>query len=112
MNSQRLQQLLSFIADSPDDAFLLFALAKEYEGQGATENAFKYYLQLQQTNPDYVGLYYHLGKLQEKNGQFDDALSTYKQGIAVAQKIGDRHALGELMEAKMNIDDEDDDDEF
>ncbi len=105
MNSQRLQQLLAFLAESPNESFILFALAKEYEGQGQIENAFKYYLQLQQTNPNYVGLYYHLGKLYEQTNQFDTAFETYEKGIVVAQKAGDRHAQGELMEAKMNLED-------
>lgn len=103
MNFNRLQQLLQFLEQSPNEAFLLFAIAKEYEGSGDSSNALKYYLLLQQHHPDYVGLYYHLGKLYEQQEDFDNALATYTKGIEVAKAAGDRHALGELAEARMML---------
>ncbi|MEY4905516.1 MAG: hypothetical protein RLZZ292_3331, partial [Bacteroidota bacterium] len=62
----RLQQLQQFLAASPDDAFILFALAKEYEKQNDVGLALSYYQILREKQADYVGTYYHLGKLQEK----------------------------------------------
>ncbi len=106
--SPRLQQLLQFHSESPNDAFLLFAIAKEYEKLGNETAALKHYQKTVVTSPDYVGTYYHLGKLLEKTGDTEHALATYKAGMAVAQKIGDRHALSELAAAKMEISDEDD----
>ena len=70
----RLQQLFQFLENSPEEPFLLFAIAKEYEGMGDTENAFKFYVKLTDDAPYYVGTYYHLGKLYEKNQLFDKAL--------------------------------------
>jgi tetratricopeptide (TPR) repeat protein len=105
----RLIQLQNFLESSPNDAFLLFAIAKEYEGAGALEEALKHYLQLRQTTPQYVGLYYHLGKLYEKMGQLDNANETYKTGMAVAKSEKDTHAYNELVGARMNIDDFDED---
>ena len=105
MNFNRLQQLLQFLEQSPNEPFILFAIAKEHEGMGNVQKALKYYLQLQQSNPNYVGLYYHLGKLYEQQNEFDQALVTYTKGIEVAKAANDRHAWGELSEAKMMLED-------
>ncbi|MCF8244928.1 MAG: tetratricopeptide repeat protein [Saprospiraceae bacterium] len=105
-DSPRLQQLLQFYSASPDDAFLLFALAKEHEKLGNMETALDFYQKIVSTSPDYVGVYYHLGKLLEKARAPEQALETYKSGMAVAKKIGDQHAFSELAEAKLELDDE------
>jgi tetratricopeptide (TPR) repeat protein len=104
--SPRLQQLLQFHSENPNDAFLLFALAKEYEKLGNPESALEFYQKIVAQSPDYVGVYYHLGKLLEKTNNPDQALETYKAGMDIAQKIGDRHALSELAEAQLELDDE------
>jgi tetratricopeptide (TPR) repeat protein len=105
--SPRLQQLLQFLEANPTDPFLLFALAKEHEKLGNTETALDFYQKIVNGTPDYVGVYYHLGKLQEKNKAQEKAVETYKTGMAIAKKIGDQHALSELAAAKLEIDDED-----
>jgi tetratricopeptide (TPR) repeat protein len=99
----RLQQLFRFLDDSPDESFLLFAIAKEYESAGDLDNALQYYLKLTETNPNYVGTYYHLAKLYERKAKFNDALQTYQTGMAVAQRLQDRHAYSELSGAKLNL---------
>ena len=106
MKSNRLNQLLDFLAASPNDSFILFAIAKEYEKYDDRKNAFDYYLKLKTADANYVGLYYHLGKLYEKEQQYQTALDTYIEGIQVAQKAGDRHAQGELAEAKMILEED------
>jgi len=105
--SQRLTYLLQLLAASPQDTFVLFATAKEYEKQGDMDLALNYYEQLQRTDANYVGLYYHLGKLHEQAGRFDAAVATYRAGMSVARQAGDAHALGELAAAKLNLIDDD-----
>jgi tetratricopeptide (TPR) repeat protein len=102
----RLQQLFQFLENSPEEPFLLFAIAKEYEGLGEVAKAFTYYEQLTRDAPYYVGTYYHLGKLYEKEQLFEKALKTYQQGMNVAQRAGDRHAYSELSGAKTDLEDE------
>ncbi len=99
MSTQRLEQLLDMLNDSPDDAFLRFALAMEYDKLGQYSESLGAFLKLRETHPDYVGLYYHLGKWFERNGNLEGAVMSYKEGIDVAQRQGDRHALGELRAA-------------
>ncbi len=101
--SPRLEQLLHFLENSPDDAFILFAIAKEYESLSSWEQAKEYYLKLKQTSPDYVGLYYHLGKLYEHFEDLPNALKTYDEGMLVAKQQNDNHSYGELAGAKLLI---------
>ena len=107
----RLNQLFTFLESQPNEPFIIFAIAKEYEGSSDNLKALEYYTRLQETTPQYVGLYYHLGKLYERLGEPDQALTTYKKGMIVAKQEKDMHAYNELAGAKMNLSD-DDDDEF
>ena len=100
---QRLTALIEMLAAEPTNAFLLFALAKEYESNADDATALTYYLQCGEYNPDYVGLYYHLGKLYERAQDFDAAITAYTKGIAVAKAANDRHAQNELSMALMEI---------
>ena len=105
----RLDQLFDLLKSQPNEPFLLFAIAKEYEKAGDIDMALDYYLKLKETTPQYVGTYYHLGKLYERLEQPEAAFLTYKTGMVVAKKEGDMHAFSELSGAKMAIDDDDDD---
>ncbi|MCB0586811.1 MAG: tetratricopeptide repeat protein [Phaeodactylibacter sp.] len=103
MSTKRLEQLKALLEESPHDSFLSFAIAKEYEKTGDREKALRYYLYLEEHDPEYVGAYYHLGKLYEQMGEEALALETYDKGIAAARRAGDQHALGELAAAKLAL---------
>lgn len=105
----RLNQLLAFHAASPKDSFVLFALAKEYEKMGDFGQALQHYREITSADPNYVGVYYHLGKLEEKMEGPQQAMVTYRTGMDVAQKAGDRHAYSELAGAKLELGDDDED---
>ncbi len=104
----RLQRLQSFLSASPNDTFVIYALAKEYEMLGDLEKALHQFQHLLKVDPKYVGAYYHLGKLYEQLEQPETAFQTYRQGMAVARELGDQHALSELAGAKLNLGDEED----
>ena len=106
--SPRLTNLLSFLAESPKDSFIRFAVAKEYEKLQDWDQALHYYLLLTKESPDYIGTYYHLGKLQEQMNEPAKAFATYKLGMQVAKNAGDQHALSELAGAKLSLGDEED----
>lgn len=98
----RLDALLQFYEDDPDDAFTQFALAQEYLKRGDTEQALAFFTRLVEQQPDYVGTYYHLGKLQEQLGRSEAAVATYQQGIRVAQGQRDFKNLSELQDALLH----------
>jgi len=111
MQSTRLITLLEFLKSDPNDPFVIYALATEYNSLNNTEQAFHYYHTLIKDHPDYVGTYYHLGKLYEKNQELEKAVDTYQKGMAVARNKRDNHAFSELQGAynsAMGLDYEDD----
>ncbi len=108
MDPKRLNQLLAFHSSNPKDEFILFALAKEYEKHGDDEKALHHYQHLVEHSPNYVGTYYHLGKLYEKLQEAPLAFSTFKTGMEVARQQGDQHAYNELAGAKLELGDDDD----
>jgi tetratricopeptide (TPR) repeat protein len=97
MSINRLERLLEFIENEPNDPFLKYALATEYLRLNNHDMALKFYEDLVNHHEDYVGTYYHLGKFYELLHRQEDALKTYEKGIAVAKKIKDQHALNELL---------------
>ncbi|MEZ5013471.1 MAG: tetratricopeptide repeat protein [Chitinophagales bacterium] len=107
----RLPQLLEFLNENPDDSFVQYAIALEYIKKGETDKARKQFEDLVNKDPDYVGTYYHLGKLYARLSLRAEALSCYAQGITIARKLQDQHSMAELQNAKLNLemglDDED-----
>jgi len=99
MSSNRLAKLLEFLESDPNDPFILYALATEYNAQNDKEKAYSFYLQLTDKHPDYVGTYYHLGKLLEKDDQKEKAIEIYQKGMNVARNKRDMHAFSELQSA-------------
>jgi tetratricopeptide (TPR) repeat protein len=96
MNSNRLQKLLNFIESEPNDPFLKYALATEYIALNDTNKALQYFEDLVANHKDYVGTYYHLGKLYEALNRKEEAIRTYQQGMLMARSANDNHAYAEL----------------
>ena len=95
----RLDALQQFHRDDPDDPFTRFALAQEHAKRDDPEAALAFYEGLVRDHPGYVGTYYHLGALYRALGRDDDALATFRAGIAAATEAGDLHARAELQSA-------------
>jgi tetratricopeptide (TPR) repeat protein len=103
MNINRLNQLLEMYDEQNHDSFILFAIAKEYEYGKEEQKAIDTFNALIQKDPQYVGTYYHLAQLYQVGGNIEDAMKIYEDGISVAKKLADFHALSELMNAKTNL---------
>ena len=99
MQSTRLTKLLAFLTAEPNDPFILYALATEYNSLNDSEQAFYYYHKLLDEHPSYVGTYYHVGKLYEKARQTEKAVELYQLGMKNARAKGDMHAFSELQRA-------------
>jgi tetratricopeptide (TPR) repeat protein len=92
----RMEKLLAYLQDQPNDPFLRHALALEYQKTGQLEEAIKIWRQLLNDSPDYVGSYYHLAAALTSQNAVQEALEWYEKGLAVAKKAGDNHAWNEL----------------
>lgn len=98
-NPDRIARLNALLADAPADSFLMHALALEHLKLGEDTRARSLFEELLSLNPDYVGSYYHLGKLIERIGSVEDACRVYEKGIEKAMAAADRHAAAELRQA-------------
>lgn len=99
----RLDALLQFHAEDPNDAFVRFAVASEYLKEGNLHEALAWFERLVRDKPEYVGTYYHLGGLHARLDHTSDAVRTYQLGIEEARRQGDHHARSELERALMDV---------
>ncbi len=95
----RLDKIKEMLAQSGRDSFLEHALALEYLKLKKQQEAKEVFKALLENNPNYLGSYYHLGKLYEALGQKDEALITYEKGMELAKSVKDMHSLAELRSA-------------
>jgi len=112
MQINRLDKLLEFIKNEPDDPFLKYALATEYLRLGETGQALAYFENLVTNHPAYAGTYYHLGKLYEAIGRKQDAINTYETGMKITREQRDNHAFSELQAVYRLATGQDDDDDY
>ncbi len=70
---------------SGKDSFLQHALALEYIKIGHEDEARSLFNEILKREPTYLGSYYHLGKLLERIGDAEKAMSVYKKGMEVAR---------------------------
>jgi Tfp pilus assembly protein PilF len=92
----RIAKLKEFLLASPEDSFLQHALALEHIKLGNDEAARELFERILNREPGYIGSYYHLAKLLERNENTEEAIRIYEKGMAEAKKAGDNHAFGEL----------------
>lgn len=105
MKPSRLEQLIQFWQEDPNDPFTIYALATEYRNS-EPDKAIIFYQKLLDEHPYYVGTYYHAGKLFAEMGQVKKADETFKLGLTVSSNAGDRNAYRELQAAYREFQDE------
>ncbi|TYP93935.1 Tetratricopeptide repeat-containing protein [Fodinibius salinus] len=95
----KIKQLARQIKQNPGDSFSKFALALEFRKEAEFKKARILFEDILSTDPDYVGVYYHLGKLYEAIGRLADARELYQQGIPKAEEQDENRTKTELQEA-------------
>ncbi|MGZ3754145.1 MAG: tetratricopeptide repeat protein [Mucilaginibacter sp.] len=112
MEISRLDKLLEFIKNEPEDEFLKYALATEYLRLNEVEKALFYYEDLINNHPNYTGTYYHLGKLYEALNRKPEAIAIYEKGMQVTREKRDNHAFSELQAVYREATGYDEDDDY
>jgi len=95
----KIEQLLMFHKETPDDPFLIYALANAYQKQKEYKNAIMYYELLLEKHPNYDGTYLHYAQLNTFLKKFDKANEIYIKGITILTQLNDTKNLNELKEA-------------
>lgn len=97
--NERIEKLLAFLKDAPNDSFLNHALALEYIKAGNETEAKILFEKNIENDPAYVATYYHLAKLLERLGMQQQAIETYEKGMHAAKAASDMHSYNELQSA-------------
>lgn len=95
----RIEKIIEFLAQQPQDNFLRHALALEYIKIGQYPQAKDLFIEILTQSPDYIGSYYHLAKTLEKLEMRAEAIEWYEKGMAAAKLAKDDHAYRELQGA-------------
>ena len=98
MSASRLQKLLEFLQEDPNDPFTLYAIATEYRKENQ-HKALYHYEKLLAEHPQYVATYYHAALLYVELEQPERAKQTFEKGIVVAREQKEALALRELQNA-------------
>ena len=102
MNNSRINQLKKFLEDSPDDPFIHYGLALEFQ-KSDTELALKKFDELLEKFPEYLPTYYHAAHLFWESELFEKADETFARGIQLARDLDDKNTLRELENAYQNF---------
>lgn len=98
MDNNRLELLLQFLKEEPNDPFNIYAVATEYKN-AFPEKALKYYEELLEKHPEYLPTYYHVAEVYIELNLTEKIEATYKKGIALAQQLNEPLPLRELQNA-------------
>ena len=110
-NQSKLKRLAELLRKNPNDSFAKFALALELIKADESKKARVLFESVLEQDPEYLGVYYHLGKLYERTDRVEDARSMYTRGIELAEKKNEERTKHELEEAleTINLDNDDND---
>ena len=99
----KIAMLTQILEQNPSDAFSRYGLAMEHANQGQTETALTEFDRLLATHPDYTAGYFMAAQTLVKASRTDEAKARLEQGIASAQRTGNRHALSEMEALLMEL---------
>ena len=94
----RLEQLKTMLANDPDDAFLNYALALEYDKLEQHDDSLDIFARLVQYDPPYVPAFFMAAQQLADLDRIDQARGYLREGIEQARGQGDSHAAAEMSE--------------
>ncbi len=97
--NERVEALKSILELDGGNALARYGLAMEYVKAGYLEEAVAEFRALVSSHPEHVYGYFHGGQTLEKLGRTDEARQIYSDGIAAANRAGDKHGRSELQSA-------------
>jgi len=98
MEVSRIEKLLEFFKEDPQDPFNIYALATEYKKTDLNKARFFFEVLLKQ-HQNYTATYYHAAQLYIQIAEPELARMTFDNGLVICKKMNDRHALRELQNA-------------
>lgn len=102
-NKSKISQLAQNVKHDPSDTFSKFALALELLKIDGVEKAQLLFEAILKQDPEYLGVYYHLGKLYQERGMHKRAKLMFTDGIELAEKKNETRTKSELSEALIQL---------
>lgn len=102
MNTARLNLLLKYLEEEPNDPFNLYAIATEYLSE-SIEKAKEYFDQLLEKHSDYLPTYFHAAQLYADIEEEKKAIDIYTKGISLAVLQRNTKTQRELEAAYQNL---------
>ena len=91
-----LEGLERLLAAGKDGALLRFGMGNEHLKRGDAETAAVHFRRAVEIDPAYSAAWKMLGRALAQTRRHDDALSAWNQGIAAAERRGDKQAMREM----------------
>lgn len=98
-NREKIKRLAKYVKENPGDSFSKFALALELQKNNQVEKTLTLFESIYRHDPDYLGIYYHLGKLYQSLNRYTDADMCFREGIERSGIQKDQRTLSELQDA-------------
>jgi len=86
------------LANEPNDHFLQYALANEYEKEGRYEESLKLFDVLRQASPPHIPTFLRSAQVLVQLERIEDARTILREGIELARAAGASHPAAEMSE--------------
>lgn len=87
---------LKAIAAKSKKPLAWYGLAMEHRSAGDVDSALATFQRCHEIDANYVAAYFMCAQMLAEAGRGDEARAEVERGIAVARRVGDGHALGEM----------------
>jgi hypothetical protein len=99
----RREKIEALLADEPDDQFLRYGLAIEYENEGQFDQSAKVFKSLMNDPVPHVPSFLRGAQLFVRMDEIEDARAALRTGIEIARSRGEMHPAGEMAELLMTL---------
>jgi len=105
-SEHRIQRLKEMLGQDPNDSFSRYALALEYAGIREFQSAIDELETVIQRDPKYLAAFHQLGQILGRLNRTQEAKKIYRQGIDLAQELGEEKEAKEMREELEELEDE------
>lgn len=91
-----MEQLKSILEHDPRNTFARYALGMEYSSTGQVDAAMSEFRALLEVDANYANAFFMGAQALQQAGRTVESIQWLRDGIACAQRVGNRHAQNEM----------------
>lgn len=99
----RREKIEALLASEPQDQFLRYGLAIEFENEGQFEQSAEVFQSLRSDPVPHVPSFLRGAQLLVRMDEIEEARAVLRQGIEIARSRGEMHPAGEMAELLMTL---------